>query len=76
MAVGLFEDLSIFLQIGEIFGAITQLPKLIGQLTNLSLVQALILDRGALGSIPGKAGLSAEEFVDAHRARRASVGTV
>ena len=44
MAVGLFEDLSIFLHIHEIFGAITQLPALIGSLTNVSLVKALILD--------------------------------
>ena len=32
MLVGLFEDLSIFLHIHEIFGAISQLPSLIGKL--------------------------------------------
>jgi hypothetical protein len=45
MLMGLFEDLSIFLQIGEIFNAITQLPKLIGQLFgNPSILVALFVD--------------------------------
>jgi len=45
MLVGLFEDLSIFLQIGEIAKAITELPRLIGQLAgNPSMLVALFVD--------------------------------
>jgi N-acetylneuraminic acid mutarotase len=45
MLVGLFEDLSIFLHIHEIFGAITQLPKLIGDLVgNPSMLMAMFVD--------------------------------
>jgi len=45
MLAGLFEDLSIFLQIGEIAKAITQLPALIGQLFgNPGMLVALFVD--------------------------------
>ena len=45
MLVGLFEDLSIFLHIGEIFDAITKLPDLIGKLFgNPSMLVALFVD--------------------------------
>jgi len=45
MLVGLFEDLSIFLHIHEIFGAITQLPKMIGDLIgNPSMLMAMFVD--------------------------------
>ena len=45
MLAGLFEDLSIFLQIGEIARAITQLPALIGQLFgNPGMLVALFVD--------------------------------
>jgi hypothetical protein len=44
MLVGLFEDLSIFLHIHEIFGAISQLPSLIGKLFgNPSMLVALFV---------------------------------
>ena len=45
MLVGLFEDLSIFLQIGDIAKAITQLPGMIAQLAgNPSMLVALFVD--------------------------------
>lgn len=45
MLVGLFEDLSIFLHIGDIAKAITELPRLIGQLAgNPSILVALFVD--------------------------------
>ncbi len=45
MLVGLFEDLSIFLHIHEIIGAITQLPKMIGDLVgNPSMLMAMFVD--------------------------------
>ena len=45
MLVGLFEDLSIFLHLDEIFKAITQLPKMIGDLVgNPSMLMAMFVD--------------------------------
>jgi hypothetical protein len=42
---GLFEDLSIFLQIGDIFKAISQFPQMIGNLTsNPGLIVSMIVD--------------------------------